>query len=73
MSRPPVRSLLYVALLVVFLLHNDVWLWDDARMLGGLPVGFVYHVGYCLVLALLMWLLVKFAWPQDLDKKGGQT
>ncbi len=66
MSRPLVRSLLYVALFLAFLLHNDVWLWDDPRMLAGLPVGFVYHVGFCLAVALLMWLLVKFAWPQDL-------
>ena len=67
MSRPRVRSLLYVALSLAFLLHNDLWLWDDARMLGGLPVGLLYHVGFCLAVALLMWLLVKFAWPQDLE------
>ena len=67
MSRPSVRSLLYVALFLAFLLHNDLWLWDDARMPGGLPVGLVYHIGFCLAVALLMWLLVKFAWPQDLE------
>ena len=68
MSRPSVRSLLYVVLFLAFLLHNDFWLWDDARMLGGLPVGLLYHIGFCLAVALLMWLLVKFAWPQDLEQ-----
>ena len=67
MSRTSVRRWLYAALLLVFLLHNDFWLWDDAGLIGGMPVGLVYHIGYCLVVALLMALLVGFAWPEDLD------
>jgi len=59
---------LYGALFLAFVLHNDFWLWDDARMVAGLPVGLAYHVGFCLAVALLMWLLVTFAWP-----KRGQT
>ncbi len=66
MSRWPVRGLLYVALLLLFLLHNDLWLWNDARPLLGLPVGLTYHVLYCLAVALLMLLLVRFAWPGPL-------
>jgi hypothetical protein len=31
-----------------------------------LPVGLGYHVAFCLATALLMWLLVRFAWPEDL-------
>lgn len=61
------RIVLYLALLLLFLLHNDLWLWNDARMVAGLPVGLAYHVGYCLVVALLMGLLVRFAWPRDLE------
>ncbi len=67
MSRELLRRLLYAALLLAFLLHNDLWLWHDARMLAGLPVGLTYHIGFCLAVALLMWLLVHMAWPADLD------
>jgi len=67
LSRPLVRGLLYGALLLAFVLHNDRWLWNDARMVAGLPVGLVYHVVFCLAVAGLMWALVRFAWPQNLD------
>ena len=60
------RWLLYAALVILYLLHNDLWFWDDARAVLGLPVGFTYHIAYSLVAAGLMALLVRFAWPVDL-------
>jgi len=62
-----VRVLLYAALVVAYLLHNDLWLWTDTRTVFALPVGLTYHVVYCLVVAALMALLVRFAWPTDLE------
>jgi len=58
LSRKIARWLLYVALLLVFLLHNDLWLWNDARLVWGLPVGLAYHVAYCVGVSVLMGLLV---------------
>ena len=66
MSGKAVRRLLYLALVLAFILHNDLWLWDDARSVAGLPVGLTYHVAFCLVVTCLMGLLVRFAWPEDL-------
>ena len=71
MSRGPLRTLLYAALVLVFLLHNDLWLWNDARLVLGLPVGLTYHVAYCFVVAGVLALLVRFAWPRDLDRVDG--
>ncbi len=62
-----IRRLLYAAVVLAFVLHNDLWLWDDPRLIGGMPVGLVYHLVFCLVVALLMWGLVRFAWPRGLD------
>ena len=70
MGRSPVRWLLYAALIAAFVLHNDLWLWNDASLVAGLPIGFVYHVGFCLAVALLMWLFVRFAWPDDVGDFG---
>lgn len=67
MSRSPTRYVVYVALLVVYLLHNDLWLWDDPSIVLGLPVGLTYHVGYSLLAALMMFLLVRHAWPEELE------
>ena len=56
---------------MLFVLHADWWLWDDARMVLGLPAGLVYHTLYCLVTTLEMTLLVKYAWPAHLEIDEG--
>lgn len=61
------RWLLYVALVVLYALHNDWWLWDDGRLAMGLPIGIAYHIGYMVASAALMFLLVRFAWPTHLQ------
>lgn len=67
MSRASTRRAAYAALLVVYALHNDLWLWDDPGMFLGLPVGLTYHIGYSLLAAVTMALLVRFAWPDELE------
>jgi hypothetical protein len=57
------RWTLYLGLIVLYLLHNDVWLWGNPTIVLGLPVGLLYHAVYCLVVAALMAMLVRFAWP----------
>ena len=54
---------------LVYLLHQDVWLWRSARPLvfGFLPIGLAYHAAYTIAISLLMWLLVKYRWPSHLD------
>jgi hypothetical protein len=64
-----VRLGLAIAIAAVYALHQDVWWWRDARPLvfGFLPIGLAYHGGYCLAVALLMWLLTRLAWPSHLE------
>ena len=69
MTRKLLRRLLYAGLLVLFVLHNDLWLWFDPRLVLGLPVGLTYHIAYCLVVSLVMGLLVRYAWPRRLDDR----
>ena len=57
----------YAGLLVLYLLHNDLWYWNDPRLVFGLPIGLLYHVGFCVAASLLMFLLVKYAWPRHLE------
>ena len=57
-------------ILAVFLLHQDCWNWNKAEPLifGFLPIGLAYHAGYAVLAAIMMALLVKFAWPTELDR-----
>lgn len=66
------KTLAYLAVPVLYLLHQDVWNWHDhdTRLLG-MPVGLTYHVGSCLAASLVMLALVRFAWPSHLEVEGG--
>jgi hypothetical protein len=64
-----VRTLVAAAIVLLYILHQDFWFWAEARPLifGFLPVGLFYHAVYTLAASLLMWLLVKLAWPSHLE------
>ena len=58
--------LIYIALILLAVLHQDFWLWDDATLLFGfMPIGLAYHTTYCIVAAGLWYLVTKYAWPED--------
>ena len=63
------RVLLVVATVVLYLLHQDFWYWRTAHPLvfGFVPIGLFYQACFSMAAALLMWLLVKFAWPTHLE------
>jgi hypothetical protein len=65
------RIALVLAVVVVYVLHQDFWFWRTARPLvfGFVPIGLFYHACFCVAASLLMWLLVKFAWPAHLEKE----
>ncbi len=70
------RWTLYTALFILYLLHNDLWFWNDATLVLGLPVGLFYHFGFSIVTAFVMYLLVTYAWPEHLeveDEGGHQS
>ncbi len=61
--------LLSLSVIALYLLHQDVWFWRDARLVFGvMPMGLFYHAVYCLACAVLMWALVTFAWPAGIDE-----
>jgi hypothetical protein len=68
------RTALYLALVLLFLLHQDFWFWSDATLLFGfLPVGLAYHALYCVVTSLLWYLIVTYNWPEEAEafSQGG--
>jgi hypothetical protein len=48
-------------LAMLYLLHNDLWLWNDGRMWMGLPAGLLYHIGFCVAASVTLALLVTLA------------
>ena len=54
---------------ILAVLFENVWLWDDDSLILGLPVNLLYHIGFCVLVAAVMLVVVKCAWPRYLDKK----
>ncbi len=67
------RLALVLLVLAFYALHQDVWLWREARPLvfGILPAGLFYHAAYTLAVPLLMWVLLRAAWPFHLEQDAG--
>jgi hypothetical protein len=66
------RATATLIVLIVYVLHQDVWFWYRATPLvfGVLPIGLFYHVVYTLLSAVVLWALVRYAWPADLDRES---
>jgi hypothetical protein len=53
----------------LYVLHQDVWLWREARPLvfGVLPIGLFYHAAYTVAVSIMLSWLVRRYWPGHLD------
>jgi len=68
------RTLLIIAFIALYVLHQDFWFWRTPYIFGVIPFGFVpiglfYQACFSGAASLLMWLLVKFAWPSHLERE----
>ena len=68
------RALLVIIVGVLYVLHQDFWFWRAAHPLvfGFLPVGLFYHACYTVAIVLVMLLLVRIAWPSELEEGVGE-
>ncbi len=64
------RYVVYGVLLLLYVLHTDVWYWNDPRIVLGLPIGVTYHILWTLLVSVAFWLAVRYAWPADLEDTG---
>jgi uncharacterized protein DUF3311 len=65
------RTLLVLAVVALYVLHQDFWFWRTAHpmVFGFVPIGLFYQAAFSVAASLLMWLLVKFAWPGHLERE----
>jgi Protein of unknown function (DUF3311) len=65
------RLLLVIAVVALYVLHQDIWFWRTAHPLvfGFVPIGLFYQACFSVAASLLMWLLVKHAWPVHLEQE----
>jgi hypothetical protein len=70
--RKPRRSAqrtLWIAAIILGILHQDFWLWDHkGLLLGFLPIGLGYHVLFSICVSLLWIAAVVWAWPTEVEE-----
>jgi hypothetical protein len=54
----------------LYVLHQDMWFWRTARPLvfGFVPIGLFYHAAFTAACSLVLWVLVRRAWPDHLER-----
>ncbi|MBT7969482.1 MAG: hypothetical protein HN570_00665 [Verrucomicrobia bacterium] len=68
------KRIIFIVFVLLLLLHQDSWNWDNANLiLGFMPVGLFYHACYSLVAAFFWGVVMKVAWPTELEEwaEGG--
>jgi len=61
----PARVVWAIVVLLV-IAHQDVWFWDDDRLVFGfLPITLAYHAGISVAAAGTWYLATLFCWPLD--------
>ena len=67
-------TLLVIAVAALYILHQDIWFWRSSYLVFGfIPIGLFYHAVFSIAAALLMWLLVTYAWPSHLEREVEET
>jgi hypothetical protein len=61
------KYVVYLAAVALYILHQDWWNWDNRSLILGMPVGLAYQVAFCVAASVLMFCLVRFAWPAHLE------
>lgn len=62
------KYLIWFLVLVLLVLHQDYWQWNDGRLIFGIiPYTLLYHVILSLAAAAVWLLAICIAWPKHLE------
>jgi hypothetical protein len=69
------RALPVIAVVALYVLHQDFWFWRAATPLafGFIPIGLFYHASFTVAASLVFWVLVSRAWPSHLEEEIEQA
>jgi hypothetical protein len=69
------RLLLAFVVIALYISHQDIWNWRKVYPLafGFVPIGLFYHACFTVACALVMWMLVTYAWPAHLEAEVAEV
>ena len=64
-----ISAIFLLIFVVLAVLHQVAWIWSSSHLVFGfLPLGLAFHALYSLTAALFWGIVIKCAWPEDLEK-----
>lgn len=61
------KYVVWVLVILLVILHQDNWLWNDERLIFGfLPIGLAFHACISIAATVTWYLATLFAWPKEL-------
>lgn len=65
---------IWVLVVVLIILHQDNWLWEnDYLVFGFIPIGLFFHACISIAASITWFLATKFAWPHELEMSAFET
>ena len=63
-SEPKMKYAIWILVLLLIILHQDVWYWNDGTLVFGfMPIGLFYHACISVAAGVVWFLACQFAWP----------
>ena len=63
------KTTVAIVFVILMVLHQDFWNWDNSNLVFGImPVALAYHAVYSMVVATFWALVIRFAWPKDIEE-----
>lgn len=63
----PMKSVVWGLIVLLILVHQDVWFWsDNSLVFGFMPITLVFHAGISIAASITWYLATKYCWP-DVD------
>ena len=59
---------LWVLVLLLVVLHQDNWFWDDPTLVFGfIPIGLFYHACLSVAASLVWFWATIYCWPEEVE------
>ena len=63
-QRTPMFYVVWGAVCLLIILHQDNWLWDNPKLVFGfMPITLLFHLGISIAATFTWFLATRYAWP----------
>lgn len=62
------KKVVWGVLILLAVIHQDVWFWDDATLIFGfVPIGLLFHLAISIAAGVTWWMATRYCWPNLIE------